>query len=132
MIVYAIICAYRVPSSLEAVKFWTAELQQHLSRCSITVAANKSDLLPNEANTTAYNNNNNNINNNINNNALNSEKNEKRTDGENTAAAAAAAAAAADTAAADEAAAADEDQLQQIQQQKGLEAIKRGIEVFKP
>lgn len=33
------------PSSLEAVKFWTKELRQHLVRCSITVAANKSDLL---------------------------------------------------------------------------------------
>lgn len=35
----------RAPSSLEAVKFWTKELRQHLVRCSITVAANKSDLV---------------------------------------------------------------------------------------
>ncbi|KAL8270165.1 hypothetical protein Esti_005924 [Eimeria stiedai] len=33
------------PSSLDAVKFWTGELRQHLSRCSIAVAANKWDLL---------------------------------------------------------------------------------------
>ncbi|XP_026190465.1 ras-related protein RABF1 [Cyclospora cayetanensis] len=33
------------PSSLEAVKFWTKELRQHLDYCSITVAANKYDLL---------------------------------------------------------------------------------------
>ncbi|CDJ57602.1 GTP-binding protein, putative [Eimeria maxima] len=33
------------PSSLEAVKFWTKELRQHLGSCCIVVAANKCDLL---------------------------------------------------------------------------------------